>query len=322
MRTGGIIRILVGLIVAVLLTALLVLTLSGVNVFQRFGYGEWNRWRNAGVSGASDTASIGTGETVSIAAGDVREIGIDWMAGGVELRVGEGEEIVFYETANADLTDEMRMRYSLTNGKLNIQYWYNAERAWNWLNFGGNNWPTKRLTITVPASLMERLSELEIDTVSADIDIDGAYGRQTSLESVSGNIEAKNLAGNELEFSTTSGTLKAENCVARSLEVGSVSGSATIEGAFESVELESVSGSVKLQCLSTPVRLESDSVSGDVTIQLPADSGFTARLDTVSGRLTCELPGTMSDKRIVCGDGSAQYRINSVSGSVRIQQLP
>jgi hypothetical protein len=38
-----------------------------------------------------------------------------------------------------------------------------------------------------------------------------------------------------------------------------------------------------------PAKLEIDSVSGDVSLRLPADSGFTLRFDSVSGCLQCDF---------------------------------
>jgi len=322
MRTGGIIRIIIGLLVAVALTAFLVLTLGGVNVFQQLGWdGRWDRWREARASttNSSDSTLVTSNEPVSIKAADVKDIDISWVAGVVELRVGTGDEIVFYETSSANLTDATRMRYSFNDGKLRIRYCDENEAVWNW--FESVNMPTKELFVTIPAALIGSLPELEVDAVSANIDAEAVYGTETSFETVSGNIDCVNVSCDKLDLSTTSGRIKAEGCAAPKLEIGSVSGSLTAEGTFADIDAETVSGSIKLRCLVAPSRLDGDSVSGEMTVQLPEGSGFTVQLDTVSGQLSCELPGTMGDNRIVCGDGSNTYRLNSVSGSVRIQKL-
>jgi len=40
----------------------------------------------------------------------------------------------------------------------------------------------------------------------------------------------------------------------------------------------------------------------------------------VSGNLSCAFPGTLGNDLVVVGDGSANYRFNSVSGSVKIEK--
>lgn len=320
MRTGGIIRIIISLLVAVALTAFLVLSLGGVNVFQQLGWdGRWDRWRGVRAPAASNSTFVTSNEPVSIQAADVYDIDIGWTAGVVELRVGTGDEIIFYESSGTNLTDATRMRYSLSNGKLRIRYCDETKTIWSWFN--RVNIPTKDLFVTIPAAMIGSLSQLEVDTVSANIDAEGVYGGETSLETISGNIDCVNLSCDKLDLSTTSGAIKALDCATPDLEIDSVSGNATAEGSFTKIEADTVSGSIKLRCLVTPENLSGDSVSGDMTVQLPEGSSFTAQLDTVSGELSCELPGTMGKNRIVCGDGSNSYRLDTVSGNVRIQKL-
>ena len=55
-------------------------------------------------------------------------------------------------------------------------------------------------------------------------------------------------------------------------------------------------------------------------ISLPEGASFTAKLDTVSGNLSCAFPGTLGSDLVVVGDGDATYRFNTVSGSVRIEK--
>ncbi len=327
MRTAGIIRIIIGLVVAVLLTALLLAALFGQNVFQRLG------WNNAGVRGwffndtsavTSSGVDIDSGESAvtdmaSVPAADVREIKIDWVSGSVEVRVGTGDEVVFYETARRTLTDEQKMRYSLsTSGVLQISFRKDIVNIFSWFNVD-SSMPSKALIVEVPASLAGQLDNLDIDNVSARIEVSGVYGDKTEINSVSGSINCTDLVCEELELSSTSGSITCENCVVDKLQMDNVSGSMRAEGSFRDVRIETVSGSAKLESRTAPQEINGDSVSGSTTVILPEDSGFTAKLDTISGSLSCEFPGTLSDKKIVSGDGSGDYRFNSVSGGISIK---
>lgn len=324
MRTGGIIRIVVGLVIALILIAFLVLTLTGHDVMERLGWSGWNWpfWVSADYDSAdaeADGTQVVAEETVSVAAADVDSIDIEWIAGSVQVLVGTGDEITFYETSRRTLTDAQKMRYTVTSGgELKIQYCENAETIWNWFDKERSNIPSKALVMTVPASMLGSLDELQIDSVSASIDVDGVYGDTVKLDSVSGAVDCAKITCDELKLSSTSGRLVCERCTVQELSLNNVSGNIRAGGAFKSVSADTVSGEVRIVSSIVPNNIEGDSVSGDMTILLPEDAGFTAKLDSVSGELTCEFPGTLSDKKIVCGDGSASYRFDSVSGSIRI----
>jgi DUF4097 and DUF4098 domain-containing protein YvlB len=179
--------------------------------------------------------------------------------------------------------------------------------------------PSKALVVEVPASLAGQLDRLNIDNVSARMEVNGVYGDTTELDSVSGQITCVDIACDELELSSTSGSIECDNCTADKLQLNNVSGSMRVEGDFSEVQIDTVSGSAKVDSRTAPKEISGDSVSGKITVILPEGAGFTAKLDTVSGSLSCEFPGTLSDKKIVSGDGSGNYRFDSVSGGISIE---
>ena len=97
------------------------------------------------------------------------------------------------------------------------------------------------------------LADLEIETVSADIDVHGVAPRELSLESVSGDIVA-NGAPRRSSVSSVSGDIRlAMN--SPSLRVETVSGQLTAQGRLNGeIALESVSGDVRLNTLGERVR--------------------------------------------------------------------
>lgn len=325
MRTAGIIRIIVGLVIAVLLTAILVVLLTGNNIFARLGGAGWvNNIIDRAVytSGGynEDTNSIVVSDQASVPADSIRKIKIDWVAGSVNLRVGTSDEIVFSESSYRDLTDRQKMRYTVSdNGTLQIHYCENLENIFDWFNLDANM-PAKTLTMEVPASLIGQLTNLEIETVSANIDLSGVYGEKNSLSTVSGGINCADVAATELDLDSTSGSIVCENSTANKLDLDNVSGSIRVEGEYARIDVDTVSGSVNLSLAIVPDEIEVDGVSGSVTVSLPDNAAFTARLDTVSGSLNCEFEGKLGSDRVVVGGGGAEYRFNSVSGNVTIQK--
>ena len=326
MKAAGIIRIVVGLVIAVLLTAILIVLLTGNNIFSRLGWN--NGWvdrfldRTTYSSGGvnSDSNEVVVSDEARVSASGIQKIKIDWVAGSVNLRVGTADEIVFSESSYRSLTDRQKMRYSVSDsGVLEIRYCDNLDNIFNWFNVDANM-PAKSLTMEVPASLIGQLTNLEVETVSSNIDLSGVFGTKTDLSSVSAEINCADIAVDELEISTTSGSIVCENATAKELDINNVSGSIRAEGEFDEVQAETVSGEVKLAFANLPEKIKVDGVSGSITVSLPENADFTAKLDTVSGSLSCAFAGTLGSDLVVVGNGNASYRFSTVSGSLKIEK--
>ena len=326
MRAAGIIRIIVGLIIAVLLTAILVVLLTGNNIFSNLGWkGGWVNnfvdrvvYTSGGVN--EDTNEIIVSEQATIPAASIQKIKIDWVSGSVELRVGSGSDITLSESSYRTLTDRQKMRYSVSSdGTLKINFCDDLDNIFNWFDVDANM-PSKSLVVEVPASLASTLKDLNIDVVSADVDLSGVYGEKTEVNSVSGEITCSDVSVNELSLGSTSGALVCENAKAQELNLNNVSGSIRADGEFSEIDVETVSGSVRLGNATVPSSIDVDGVSGSITVALPETAGFTGKLDSVSGSISCDFPGTLGSDLVVVGDGSANYRFSTVSGSLRIEK--
>lgn len=324
MRTAGIIRIIIGLVIAVLLTAILVVLLTGNNVFSRLGWdGSWVNnivdratYSSGGVD--VDSNEIVVSEEAKISASTVQKIKIDWVAGSVNLVVGSGDEIVFRESSYRSLTDRQKMRYSVSdNGTLQIRYCQDLDNILNWFSLDANM-PAKDLTMEVPASMIGQLLDVEVDSVSANINLTGVYGTKTEMDTVSGEITCIDVITDDLEMDTTSGSVVTENTKAMSVDVNNVSGSIQLSGEFARIDVDTVSGDTRLNCMILPDKIEANGVSGNVTISLPENAGFTASLDSVSGSISSDFPGTIGGDRVTVGDGSANFRCSTVSGNLKI----
>ena len=326
MKAAAIIRIIVGLVIAVLLTAILVVVLTGNNIFARLGWN--NNWvdrftdrttySSGGVNG--DNNEVVVSDKASVDAASIKKIKIGWTSGSVNVRVGTTDEIVFSESSYRTLTDRQKMRYTISDsGVLEIHFSEDFESFFGWLNVDASM-PAKTLTLEVPASLMVQLEKLEVESVSANIDLSGVYGANTDLSSVSGEIRCADVATQDLELSTTSGSIVCENCTADKLEIDNVSGSIRAEGEFTRAKADTVSGEVKLLFATAPDEVTADSVSGNITLALPEGTGFTAKLDTVSGSLSCAFAGTLGSDLVVVGDGGVSYRCSTVSGNLNIEK--
>lgn len=191
-------------------------------------------------------------------------------------------------------------------------------------------------------------SQLEVHTVSADIDASGLAGT-VRLESVSGNVALVSRSGNidataisgdvgvsgsapdaQIAAHSISGKVRIEN-VNGNLRAGSTSGDIQLTGdnRLEGAKLDTTSGDVRFAAALGPNGdYEFHSVSGNVVLSLPKvpaatfdASSFSGDIDTNFGpqpRRTGEFaPG--KEWHYQSGSGNADIRIRTLSGDIRIQ---
>jgi len=195
------------------------------------------------------------------------------------------------------------------------------------------------LEVRIPAA-----STLEVETVSADIEVADLEGR-IDLESVSGQVTV-DATPDTLEVATVSGGITIA-AAPPGTDAESVSGDIEIQEARDELEAETVSGSVRvlggalenaeLSTTSGSVRCEADlfgrgtieleSMSGTVVLVVPAGIGADFEIETFSGQIVNEIgpeperknrhiPG--KELKFSTGSGGPRVRLSSFSGSVRL----
>ncbi len=154
--------------------------------------------------------------------------------------------------------------------------------------FKASNPKNKELTVRLPQGLI--LNELEIDCVSADSNIKGISANSFDVDTVSGNINA--------------------------------------EGKFNDIDIDGVSADSKIITHAALREFDSDTVSGDCTVFVPADiGGFTINCDTVSGEVytndfkVTSIKQSHGNGTYVYGDSSSEIKVNSVSGDFQIDAI-
>ena len=169
---------------------------------------------------------------------------------------------------------------------LSIEVKYPNHRGKGWLGWGRGDDGTEPtiLEVTIP-----QRASLEIDSVSADVDVQQMAGRKLDIESVSGDVVVTASSPGEASFQNVSGdtTLR---ITSKSVRVGSVSGDVKLRGGLDGeVHLESVSGNAEMNA-GTLGRLEVSTVSGDAKLQLGLAPSGTIKAESVSGDLDFTLP--------------------------------
>ncbi|MCL2519027.1 MAG: DUF4097 domain-containing protein [Oscillospiraceae bacterium] len=237
----------------------------------------------------------GTGND-SVPAAGIDTIVIDWISGNVDVKYYTGSEIQIYEKASRNMDDREKMHYRVRGNELRIIYSANSMG----INFSFLNNLSKSLEVLVPIDL----TLLSIDVVSSKITVENMKTDILKCDTVSGSVTADNVTAKyELRVNTVSGKVTLNNTTCPKI-----------------LKTDSVSGSMEFDLVVCPDSINTDTVSGSVKIYLPENDGFTARLDSVSGSLKCDFQSQVENKRITYKNGGANFRFDSVSGSVSIFQ--
>lgn len=258
--------------------------------------GDWGEQVGEDLSGWIDgsyTIAYGNEDQYSVGAGSIPAEGISrveiyWQAGSVTVAQGEGEAIAFTESETEE--EKYELRYLVEGDQLTIRF----AKAGIYRSL-----PSKDLTITLPGAL----GDLVVDTVSASVEIPVLPVQGISLDTVSGNC-----------------TVAGDPTV---LEWESVSGELAFTGSAMEIQGDSVSGSAAFHLTETPSRFTCDTVSGDVSLTIPGERSFEAKLNTTSGDLRCDLPTQTVGKNTLSyeADGdAAAFTVDTVSGDFTISQ--
>ena len=287
MKRNAIARIVIWSLVAVLLISLLIV---GINVSpSSFFTGDWS----CGIIGVtyknSALYNVGGGTVTD----EFQSIKVNWTNGKINIESYDGEDTVISETEVAE--KENKLRWRVEDGVLKIQQMAAGMR------FGLKKTPKKTLTVKIPSSAAEKLKFVNTDSVSAEVNIIGV------------------AASGKIEIDTVSGSAELKNIKTARLDIDTVSGEVNAEGEISELESDSVSGDITVSSAIPLEKLDCDSTSGNIGLTIPKNSGFTLKADTVSGDISCGLPTVSESKnRRVCGDGSADFETDTVSGDLII----
>lgn len=161
---------------------------------------------------------------------------------------------------------------------------------------------------TEPTTLVLQVpkrASLEVQSVAASVDVQGAAGQRLEIDSVSGRVTAVGAPG-KAGIESVSGDLLL-NLNSPEIAASSVSGSVSLRGRLGGrVELETVSGNIDVDSRGERIaRLEGSTVSGDASVRAGiADTG-RFRFESVSGDVRIALPANASarvEARTFSGD--------------------
>jgi DUF4097 and DUF4098 domain-containing protein YvlB len=165
-------------------------------------------------------------------------------------------------------------------------------------------------TVNGSITVSGQAREISAESVNGAVQVSGA-STHTKAESVNGSVVVRGASG-DLDASTVNGRLE-------------VSG-----GAFARAHLETVSGSLSFEgALASGASLQAETVSGSVTIALPADVAADFSIATFSGGVENGFGPTAkrvsqytSEKELEfsTGGGGASVSVHTLSGGVTLRK--
>jgi DUF4097 and DUF4098 domain-containing protein YvlB len=196
------------------------------------------------------------------------------------------------------------------------------------------------LELKVPAT-----ANLEVESVSAEISVEGAGGEWVSLVSVSGDLELAATV-KRVELQSVSGDVEYTGSSTRT-QIESVSGEIAVSGISGEVSVQTVSGEVSLTAesiergrfeavsgdlelevgLVASGRLNADNMSGDINLSLPKDQNLSISAQTFSGDIGSDFGkantsshGPGSSLEFESPEGGASLKLESFSGDISIRR--
>ena len=156
-------------------------------------------------------------------------------------------------------------------------------------------------------------NDVKINSMSGPVRISGSTAGTINCDTSSGSINVSG-AYDSVTFNSLSGRITLDDSASHSVvTTGSSSGSQEITGSFDRVDIKSLSGSVTIRSSTVPASLRADTASGSITVAVPNEGEIRVHHSSASGRLSSDIPIV-----VVQGGGSAQFELQTLSGSAKI----
>ncbi len=278
MKRNAIARIVIYCVIIAVLTGMMIAGMDLSNFRFQFG---------------SDSGSYVTGSG-KVDMEEIDRIEIEWVSGEVNVSIKpEGDNTIDFSESGS--TEECTMVYEVRGRTLILKYDKSA------VHIGIFQTPDKALTVTVPADWS--CKGLEIEAVSAKVDV-------------------LLLNASELDVSSVSGSVKLYCSNAWDVDVETVSGECLILcDSANKINCSTVSGEFEVHICEAAKEIDFESVSGDLQVGIFKELGFEAQLDSASGKVYSDFSTNYESGRYNYGDGSLKIDAESVSGDLHIREV-
>ena len=262
---------------------------------------------------------------------EITDLDIDWSSGTVDVSYHDKDTVSVTETCNVELKEAQQVHSWLDGKTLHIRFCKSGE------NFNLDN-AEKKLEVKLPKNT--ELKSLSYDGSSAGSHFDSIYAENFSVDTSSGAAQLDNCSADIFDIDASSGNIYfTQTGVSSKINVDTSSGSLSLTAdtvaelntdsssgkmeldiaSADRITTECSSGDVELRLGAMPSETIMDASSGDITLWIPKDAGFTAEVDTASGSFDSEVAFTKKGDTYVFGSGDSKLDIDTSSGDVTIK---
>ena len=162
--------------------------------------------------------------------------------------------------------------------------------------------------------------------VVLDIYIPQDYTRNINIDAVSADVDISNLDINNFQCKTVSGDLKIKSLGSDNLTLNTTSGEVNIMDFTGNLKADSVSGDINVRYGVFDNNIDVKTISGKVEIDLPQYAEFYLKTNTVSGEIFAKFLITiisfnkMKQLEGTVGTGDNRIIIDTVSGDIYINK--
>ena len=162
--------------------------------------------------------------------------------------------------------------------------------------------------------------------VVLDVYIPQDYTGNINIDAVSADIDISNLEINNFQCKTVSGDLKIKSLGSDNLTLNTTSGEVNIMDFTGNLKADSVSGDINVRYRVFDNNIDVKTISGKVEIDLPQYAEFYLKTNTVSGEVVAKFPITiisfnkMKQLEGTVGTGDNRIIIDTVSGDIYINK--
>lgn len=217
---------------------------------------------------------------------DIQDISINWVSGSITIEPGDVSQLVISESGGQK-APLVCMEY---DNHLEIDYCENDLSLKNL---------SKDLKITVPRDFR---------------------CRWLMVNSASGSLKVQNLTVDDVIISGASGKSHFDSCHVKNLNLNTASGDIHFSGTLETLECNAASASLYAVLDNVPDSISVEGMSGKLDLTLPEDAGFSASMNSLTGKFKSEFSTVSHNGTHVCGDGRCSISVDGVSGDLIIRK--
>ncbi len=257
------------------------------------------------IQGEGDGQGVVVREQKRIALTGMPNVTIRTFDGSIQLRPGDGNEILLdieRQAATTAEANELVVNVTESGGNVLIEA-KRPRRSNDWTHLGVRTSPSVRMTLTVPRQL-----NLEAHTGDGAVDVSDLTGR-VEVRTGDGSVRLQRVEG-EVTVRTGDGAISARD-LQGIVVVSTGDGSVEMTGRFDGLRARTGDGAISIDALSgSTMRSEWSVSSGDggVMIRLPA--GFNADVNAHTG------DGSISTSGVTVTSPQEQEERHNVRGRI------